>query len=126
MPTQYDQTHPAVAMDADGDFVITWQGEVPDSDNPGSQYDIFASRYSPAVLASMPNVVISSTNLTVLEGATATTRISLDRQPFAPVTVTIAAEDGGNTDLSNAPDDAHFHASKLEHAANGDHQRRGQ
>ena len=47
-PTQYNQTDPAVAMDADGDFVITWTGVVPDSVDPGSQTDVFAARYSPA------------------------------------------------------------------------------
>ena len=30
LPTQYDQLDPAVAMDADGDFVITWTSVVPD------------------------------------------------------------------------------------------------
>ncbi len=46
-PDVYDQTVPQVAMDADGDFVITWQGAVPDSVNPGSVSDIFARRFSP-------------------------------------------------------------------------------
>ena len=43
----YDQTHPSVAMDADGDFVITWESEVPDSAVFGSVSDIFACRFSP-------------------------------------------------------------------------------
>lgn len=43
----YEQSAPAVAMDADGDFVITWQGVVPDSQDFGSVTDIFARRFSP-------------------------------------------------------------------------------
>ena len=35
-------------MDADGDFVITWQSYTPDSVNLGSGYDIYARRFSPA------------------------------------------------------------------------------
>ena len=47
-PQFYDQTNPQVAMDLDGDFVITWQSAVPYSVNPGSDSDIFARRFSPA------------------------------------------------------------------------------
>ena len=50
-PDVYDQTAPQVAMDANGNFVITWQSVVPDSINQGSQgsvSDIFARRFSPA------------------------------------------------------------------------------
>lgn len=50
-PDKYNQTNPAVAMDADGDFVIVWQGEVPDSQVFGSVTDIFARRYRPAAKA---------------------------------------------------------------------------
>ena len=42
----YDQTNPQVAMDADGDFVITWESEVADAQNSVS--DIFARRFSPS------------------------------------------------------------------------------
>jgi hypothetical protein len=47
-PPRYNQTNAQVAMDADGDFVITWQSYVPNSVTPGSSYDIFARRFSPA------------------------------------------------------------------------------
>ncbi len=47
LPDVYNQVAPAVAMDIDGDFVITWQGEVPDSENYGSVSDVFARRFSP-------------------------------------------------------------------------------
>ena len=49
-PDKYDQINPAVAIDADGDFVIVWQGEVPDSQIFGSVTDIFARRYRPAAM----------------------------------------------------------------------------
>ncbi|HSH93924.1 MAG TPA: hypothetical protein VK968_07245, partial [Roseimicrobium sp.] len=41
------QSYPDVAIDGDGDFVITWQSESQD----GSQYNIFAQRYTSAGLA---------------------------------------------------------------------------
>ena len=45
---KFDQTSAAVAMDADGDFVITWQSVVPSTPNsPASKVDIFARRFSP-------------------------------------------------------------------------------
>ncbi len=47
-PQRYNQSDAQVAMDADGDFVITWQGYTPDSVNVGSGYDIYARRFSPA------------------------------------------------------------------------------
>ena len=47
LPDFYQQNNPAVAMDADGDFVIVWQSEVPDSVTPGSKTDIFARRFTP-------------------------------------------------------------------------------
>jgi len=46
-PRKYDQTLPAVAMDADGEFIIAWQGEVPDAVTFGSVTDIFARRFTP-------------------------------------------------------------------------------
>ncbi|MGW8256409.1 MAG: hypothetical protein ACWGMZ_02875, partial [Thermoguttaceae bacterium] len=45
-----NQSNAVVAMDADGDFVICWQSDVPDSVTPGSKIDIFAQRFSPAAL----------------------------------------------------------------------------
>lgn len=47
LPDPYDQRNPAVAMDADGDFVIVWESIVPNYVNPGSKIDIFARRFSP-------------------------------------------------------------------------------
>jgi hypothetical protein len=46
-PDAYNQTNPSVAMDADGDFVIVWESEVPNSQNFGSVSDVFARRFSP-------------------------------------------------------------------------------
>ena len=41
------QRNPVVAMDPDGDFVITWESVVPDSVLPNSVSDIYAKRYTP-------------------------------------------------------------------------------
>ena len=40
--TTSDQIIPAMAMDADGDFVVTWQ----DSEQDGNSYGVFLKRYS--------------------------------------------------------------------------------
>lgn len=53
-PDAVDQINPAVAMDADGDFVIVWESVVPDSQNPGSVKDIFARRFSPIGIVDDP------------------------------------------------------------------------
>lgn len=47
-PDKYDQYNAQVAMDTDGDFVITWESVVADSVNHGSGTDIFARRFSAA------------------------------------------------------------------------------
>ena len=49
-PAEYDATDPQVAMDATGDFVITWQQIVPSQPGQtqaGVYTDIFARRFSP-------------------------------------------------------------------------------
>ena len=43
----YNQVNPSVAMDADGDFVIVWESEIPNSQDFGSVSDVFARRFSP-------------------------------------------------------------------------------
>ncbi|MBN2293490.1 MAG: hypothetical protein JXM70_13760, partial [Pirellulales bacterium] len=44
----YEQKNAAVAMDSDGDFIITWESEVPNMPGSlGSYRDIFARRFSP-------------------------------------------------------------------------------
>ena len=47
LPDKYDQYNASVAMNAQGDFVITWTSEVPDLENGGSVTDVFARMYSP-------------------------------------------------------------------------------
>ncbi len=42
-PTSYDQTNPGVAIDSDGDFVITWQRDV--LAGIPTEYNIYAQRY---------------------------------------------------------------------------------
>ena len=61
--TTLAQQFPTVAMDAAGDFVIAWQSNTQD----GSQYGIFAQRYTPSQLtidgtAQTNNVVVSFTD----------------------------------------------------------------
>ncbi len=99
-PDQYEQTDPAVAMDADGDYVITWTSVVPDSVTPGSQTDVFARRFSPSALITKPNMVISSHTLSVLEGNSNTITVMLDSQPLSNLTVTISKESGGDPSLT--------------------------
>ncbi|NLS96608.1 MAG: hypothetical protein GXX96_31110 [Planctomycetaceae bacterium] len=43
----YNQTNPSVAIDADGDFVIVWESEIPNTKDFGSVSDIFAQRFTP-------------------------------------------------------------------------------
>ncbi len=43
---ELNQTYATVAMDADGDFVVVWQSEVSDTDNYGSETDIYARMFS--------------------------------------------------------------------------------
>ena len=43
----YNQTDPAVAMDADGDFIIVWEGEIPNTQDFGSVSDVFGRRFTP-------------------------------------------------------------------------------
>ena len=57
IPHLYDQTESSVAMDADGDFVITWMSEVPDIVSFGSEFDVFARRFSPIGMVEDPSSV---------------------------------------------------------------------
>jgi len=50
LPDRFNQTHAVVAMDADGDFVIVWQSEVPSWAHPTTVSDIYARRFRPAGL----------------------------------------------------------------------------
>ncbi|MHC4400564.1 MAG: trypsin-like serine protease, partial [Planctomycetota bacterium] len=56
LPDKFEQKNAAVAMDADGDFVIAWESEVPNSVSFGSVSDIFARRFSPAPLVEPEDV----------------------------------------------------------------------
>ncbi|NQU25292.1 MAG: hypothetical protein HQ567_28745 [Candidatus Nealsonbacteria bacterium] len=57
LPDLYDQTEPAVTMDSDGDFVIAWESEIPNSVSFGSFSDIFARRFSPTGIVESPEFV---------------------------------------------------------------------
>ena len=69
-PQFYDQTNPQVAMDLDGDFVITWQSVVPNSVTQGSGTDIFAKRFSPADWVADPyrDIVFTPTGSSIMSG----------------------------------------------------------
>jgi hypothetical protein len=53
--TAVNQYSAAVAVDADGDFVITWTSAVPDSVTPGSVSDVYARRFSPQAYYANPS-----------------------------------------------------------------------
>ena len=57
-PDKYHQTNPAVAMDSDGEFVITWVSQIPDSVDHNSITDIFARRFAPAGLVENPTFFV--------------------------------------------------------------------
>jgi len=50
LPDKFDQLDAAVAMDADGDFIITWESEIPDWQLAGSVSDIYARQFTPVGL----------------------------------------------------------------------------
>jgi hypothetical protein len=50
-----NQSQAAVAVDADGDFVITWESTVSESDTAGSVKDIYARRFSPEAYIANPS-----------------------------------------------------------------------
>jgi len=56
IPDKFNQTNPAVAMDGDGEFIIVWESEVPDSENYGSVTDIFARQFSPVGMVAPADV----------------------------------------------------------------------
>ena len=55
-PDKFDQTNAVVAMDADGEFVIAWHSEVPDTTVAGSVRDVFARRFRPVGLVDPADV----------------------------------------------------------------------
>ena len=56
-PDVYSQSRPGIAMDADGDFVIVWQSEVPDSLNLGSKFDVYGRQFAPLAMVADPAAV---------------------------------------------------------------------
>ena len=61
---KYNQYDAAVAMDADGDFIITWVSEIPDQ--PGSRgraTDIYARQFSPTGLSTVAEYKLDQTYL---------------------------------------------------------------
>ena len=56
LPDRYNQTRPDVAMDADGDFIFTWESVIPHVVEYGTITDVFARRFTPVGIAD-PNEV---------------------------------------------------------------------
>ena len=80
----FNATVPAVAMDASGNFVVTWQAQVPDYENPGSVSDIFAREYK------------TGGSMTIIgdDGVTQTTVTGLHLvQAYTPYSTTLADDD---------------------------------
>ncbi|HET9896476.1 MAG TPA: glycoside hydrolase family 48 protein [Streptosporangiaceae bacterium] len=63
-----------------------------------------------AITVSAPSVVVSPTALTVQQGGTGTTAVSLSAKPSSNVTVTIAENSGGDPDVSASPTSLTFTA----------------
>ncbi len=63
IPLVKNQLNPAVAMDADGDFVITWQSEAGTMSNT-SITDIYARRFSPQAIVSEDKISFYSDGYT--------------------------------------------------------------
>lgn len=97
LPLRYAQTVPQVAMDADGDFVITWQGVVPDYLNPGSMTDIFARRFSPVGYI-QDNALKQAPDQNLVQGVRPLGREFLvnTTTPNQQLTPSVAVDDEGN------------------------------
>ena len=97
-----DQTNPQVAMDAAGDFVITWQSVVPDYVSPGSVSDIFARRFSPAGYITQyqdiqfaptdPNATTLSGQFQLITGRGETNLIAFDSTDLNTVAAEVQSE----------------------------------
>ncbi|MDO4569026.1 MAG: trypsin-like serine protease [Planctomycetia bacterium] len=70
--TTTDQVDPSVAMDFDGDFVISWTGEVLQTRYPGSFTDVFVRTYTPKMYQTPDGIQ------TVLDGSI-DTQLALDK-----------------------------------------------
>jgi large repetitive protein len=47
LPDKFDQKDSVVAMDADGNFAIAWESEIPDWQNAASLSDVFVRQFTP-------------------------------------------------------------------------------
>ncbi|MBN2581092.1 MAG: trypsin-like serine protease, partial [Pirellulales bacterium] len=98
------QSNPSVAMDADGNFVITWDSTVPDLLNYGSKTDVFAERFSPMGLFTPQGLLISNNLVSVPESTTTpyyeSFTVRLVNQPLEDVGVNIVKRQGSDPDLN--------------------------
>jgi len=88
-PDVYDQTDAGVAIDADGEFVVVWESEVPNSVRPGSVSDIYGRRFAPVgvniAAADVPQFVVPGVRGLPFPEATDVQYISFDDNDAAPL-----------------------------------------
>jgi Ca2+-binding RTX toxin-like protein len=88
------QTQPAVAMDADGDFVVVWQGIVPSTT---SIYDIYAQRYKAAGIPQGSEFQVNSNE----RGVQSLSSVAMDADgDFVVVWQSFGSDSGGGFGIS--------------------------
>ncbi|MBI1347631.1 hypothetical protein GC163_15225 [bacterium] len=96
--TTNQQSFPSVAMDADGDFVITWQSLGQD----GSNYGIYAQRYR----GNVAPIVDATSPLSIAENSAAGTSVgtvtATDADPTDTLTYSFSGGNVGNAFAINA------------------------
>ncbi len=85
------QSFPAVAMDDDGDFVVTWDSR----DQDGSSYGVYAQRYNAAGVAQCSEFRVN----TFTTGPQSTTAVAMDDDGEFVVTWQSEAQDGDATGI---------------------------
>ncbi|HYW81123.1 MAG TPA: hypothetical protein VE890_16190, partial [Thermoguttaceae bacterium] len=101
LPDLYNQTSPSVAMDSDGEFVITWQSEVPNWQNYGSVSDIYARRFTvnglvdPSVF--VPGQIVPGVRAKATAAAVDTQLITFDAQGTPPLSGPFQLQIGDHT-----------------------------
>ncbi len=89
--TTGEQLDPTVAMDADGDFVITWISK----DQDGSDFGVYAQRYNAAGVAQGGEFQVNTTTLGIQRYST----VAMDADGDFVVTWTSEYQDGSSTGI---------------------------
>ncbi|MEE8452225.1 MAG: hypothetical protein V3R99_09930, partial [Thermoguttaceae bacterium] len=101
LPDVYAQKAPSIAMDADGEFVITWSSEVSNTENFGSVSDIYARRFTvtgvvdPSVF--VPGQVVPGIRALAVPSAVDAQILTFDPTGAAPLTGEMQLRIGGYT-----------------------------